>query len=241
MKKFSKITLLPLFTLAVSLVGLLLSFVFYSTVNSAGELLDHRHPAGVFLLILSGLVLLFMLLAVRKIPTEGKLEALLPASPLRGVGCFIGTVGIAYCCIQNAKFTDFLTIIALISGILGGVCLLFVGSQRMFRLPPHYLFYGILTVFFMFMGLVRCRQWGTETQVFRFFFGLIAQVLLLLTVFQYTAVCATGKNPRWLIYFSHAAIFFCCVAFPSHHDPFYLTSALWLLLDSCFFRIPEKE
>ena len=239
MKKFLNIAILPLFTLAVSLVGMLLSFLFYSDANA--ELLNHRHPAGTALLILSGVVLTVLFLATRKLPTEGKLEEMLPASAWRGIGCFIGTVGIAYCCIQNAKFTDFLTIIALISGILGGVCLLFVGTQRMFRLPPHYVFYGVLTVFFMFLGLVRCRQWGAETQVFWFFFSLLAQVFLLLTVFQYTSVCATGKSPKLLILFSHAAIFFSAVAFPARLDPFYLTSALWLALDGCFFRISEKE
>ena len=241
MKESLKTVLLPVGTLAASLGGLVLSSQFYTAATGTGNLLNHSHPLAVVLLIFSAVVLAVQFLATRKLPTQGKLEELLPASPLRGIGCFVGTVGIAYCCILNAKFTDFLTIIALVTGIVGGICLLFVGSQRLFRIEPHYLFYGILTVFFMFLGLVRCRQWGTETQILRFFFSLIAQVFLLLTVFEYTSVCSSRRNPRSLIFFSHAAIFFCCVAFPVNYDPFYLTSALWLALDGCFFKIPQQE
>lgn len=240
MKKLLRF-LLPLGTLVAGLCGFMLSYLFYNAALGSSGLLNHRHPAAILLLVLSALVVGGLFLATRKLPTEGKLEDLLPASPLRGVGCFIGTVGIAYCCILNAKATDMLTIIALITGIIGGICLLFVGSQRLFRIAPHYLFYGILTVFFIFLGLVRCRQWGAEPQVLWFFFSLLAQVFLLLTVFEYTAICSTGKNPRSLIFFSHTAIFFCCAAFPAKQDPFYLTSALWLALDGCFFKIPNKE
>ncbi len=241
MKKLWNHLFLPLLTLVLSGCGMFLSALFYTSASGTGEMLNYRHPLAVILLIFSGLMLVFLFLATRKIPTEGTLEAFLPASPVRSIGSFIGTVGIAISCIQIATATDFLTIISLILGIFGGVCMLFVGAQRLLKMTPHYLFYSVLTLFFMVMGLVRCRQWGAETQVLWFFFSLVAQVFLLLTAFQYTSMCAIGKNPRNLILFSHCAIFFCCLAFPARNDFFYLTGAIWLALDCSFFKIPKEE
>ena len=241
MKKLLKITNLPWFTLVASVAALLLSARFYNRASGTGELLNHRHPAGIALLVLCGIVLLLLFLASRMLPKEGKLEELLPAAPIRGIGCFIGTVGIAISCILMATATDFMTILSLLLGIVAGVCLLFVGSQRMFKMQPHYVFYGLITLFFMILGLVRCRQWGAETQIMWYFFSLLAQVFLLLTVFQCTSVCANGKNARLLIFFSNAAVLFCCAAFPARNDPFFLTCAIWLMLDCCFFKLPVKE
>ena len=241
MKKLFEPIYLSLFTLLAGACGMLLSTRFYDAAAISNELLDHTHPSSILLIVLCGIVLVALFVATRFIPTEGTLEELLPTSPLRGIGTFVGTVGIAICCIQNASGTDFLTIISLVVGIFAGICMLFVASQRLFRMDPHPLFYAVCTIFLMLLGLVRCRQWGAQTQVLWFFFSLVAQVFLLLTAFQYTSVCTTGKNTRNLIFCSHAAIFFCCAAFPARYDPFYLTSAIWLALDGCFFKIPKKE
>lgn len=240
MKKFLNVLYLPWFTLASSLVALLLSYFFYSRAVGTGNLLRVSHPAGIALLILCGAVAAVLVLATRKIPRELSLETLLPSSPMRGVGCFIGTVGIAYSCILSTDFSEILSIPTLILGIIAGICMIFVACQRLFRMPAHYLFYGFLSIFFMCLGLLRCRQWGTETQVMRFFFGLLAYVFLLLTAFQYTSVCLAGKTARNLILFSHLSVFFCCAAFPAHNDPFYLTCALWLALDACFFHTEKN-
>lgn len=241
MKKFLNVRLLPIVTIAASIAAFCLSATFYTKATGTGELLRTSHPAGIALLILSGVVMLALFLASRKIPKELPLEALLPSSPIRAIGCFIGTVGIAYSCIVNASSIEVLSILSLVMGVAAGVCMLFVATQRLMKMPANYVFYGIVTVFFMCLGLLRCRQWSTETQILQFVFSLLAYVFLLLTSYCYTSVCLTGKSARNLILFSHLSVFFCCAAFFAHKDPFYLTCALWLLLDCCFFRTEKPE
>ena len=218
-----------------------LSWWFYSAGVNFRGLAVSGHPSAVVLVIFTLLFAVGLVLLTRRLPRKTSFETLLPASVPRGIGSFIGAVGIAISCVQTASFSDFFGIAALVLGVLAAVCLLFAGSQRLFHMPPHALFYGLVNVFFIVMSLNRCRQWGAQTQVLLYFFPLLAQIFLLLSSYQYTALCVNGNNTRGFVLCTHGAVFFCCAAFPAQQDIFYLTSALWLILDGFFFRLPQER
>ena len=239
-KKFNY-NLIHWFTVVASILGAALSFWLFRDGMGIKDLLRPSHPAVILLAVVSILAVAAFLMFARKLPKEVPFKEFLPANFLRGVGCFIGAIGFAYACITNASTADTLSLLALIMGVVGGVCLLFVGTQRLFGMDPHYLFYGLLTLFFMIQGLHRCRQWSSETQILMFLFPLMAQIFLLMTSCQFTFLSYGMPVIRSFGFYSCCAIFFCFVAFAATFDVFYLTCALWLLLDGCFFKIPEKK
>lgn len=229
------------FTVAVSILGALLSLWLYRDGMGIGQLLRTNHPAAILLMIVSVLAVAAFLFFARKLPKNIPFQEFLPANIFRGIGCFVGAIGFAYTCITNASTADTLSLLALILSIAGGVCLLFVGTQRLFGMDPHYLFYGLLTLFFMIQGLHRCRQWSAETQILMFLYPFLAQIFLLMTSCQFTFLSYGMPVIRSFSFHSSCAIFFCFVAFAATLDIFYLTCAIWLLLDGCFFKIPKTK
>lgn len=240
MKKL-KADLLPWITVAVSILGFFLSFWFYRDGMGLKNLLRPGHIASVLLIIVSVLAVVSLFLLSRKLPKMVAFNEFLPAKLIRSIGCLIGAVGFAYTCITGASTADTLSLLALVMSIVGAICLLFVGTQRLFGMDPHYLFYGLITLFFMVLGLHRCRLWGSETQILVYLFSLVSQIFLLMTSYHYTALSYGLPAVRGFCFYCGCAVFFCLVAFASEFDFLYLSCAIWLLLDGCFFKIPNKE
>lgn len=241
MKKLLVTHIFPWLFLAAGIAGAALSRLLYTDGTDGKQLLISGHPAGTLLLLLSGAVLVFLAFAAWNMPRSAAYEKLFPQSVSRGVGCCIGAIGIAYSCIQQLSSMDTLSVLVLIAGMAAAICLLLTGTQRFFGMHPHYLFFVVLTVYLMVLGLAQCRHWGTQTQALRYLFRLLALLFLILSSYHHTILAAYGKNLRSYLFCSNAALFFCCVAFPADFSLFYLTAALWLVLDTRPIQLMKKE
>lgn len=231
----------PWITLATGVLGFLLSRLLYTDGQDGARLLETGHPSGILLLILSAAVLAFLAFAVWKLPKTAKYDQVFPKSVSRGIGRCIGAVGIAYTCIVRLSETGFLSVLVLVLGIIAAFLLLFSGTQRFFDIRPHYLLYAGITVYTMALGLSQCRDWGVQTQVLRYLFCLLGTMFLILTSYHHTVFAYNGKNLRSLLFCSNAALFFCLVAYPAKFDLFYLTSAVWMGLDTRPTGVFAKE
>ena len=238
MKKARKASFLPWLTIAAGVAGGALARWFYTSGINYRNLIVAGHPSAILLLLFSAVYFGVLLLSVRTLPRQ---TCLPHASVLQMIGCFVGAVGIAITGVQALSRGDFLSILTLILGVLAAGCLIFAGIRRLFGLSAHYLLYGVLTVFFVVLGLNRCRVWGSQAQVLLYFFCLLAQIFLMLTSYQFTACACGEKNLRSFVFCCHAAVFCCCTAFWADFDPLYLTAAIWLVSDGCFCHLQKKE
>lgn len=231
----------PWVSLAAGVLGFFLSRLLYTKGEDGARLLKTGHISGILLLILSAAVLIFLAFAIWKLPKTAKYDQIFPKSVSRGIGRCIGAVGIAYTCIVRLSEPGILSVLVLIFGIIAALLLLFSGTQRIFDIRPHYLLYAGITVYFMALGLSQCRNWGVQTQVLRYLFCLLGTLFLILTSYHHTIFAFNGKNLRSLLFCSSAALFFCLAAFPAELNFFYLTSAIWMLLDTRPTGIFNKE
>ena len=239
-KLISKIAF-PWVPVVTGVLGFFLSRLLYTQGEDGARLLITGHPSGVLLLLLSAAVLLFLAFAVWKLPKKASYDRVYPKSAFRGIGRCIGAIGIAYTCIIRISEKDILSILVLILGIIAAFCLLFSGTQRIFDMRPHWLLYVGITVYFMVLGLSQCRNWGVQTQVLHYLFCLLGSMFLILTSYHHTIFAYNGKNLRSLLLCQGAALFFCLAAYPARFDLFYLTSAIWMLLDTRPAGISVKE
>lgn len=233
MKNVFRPAILPWFTLACGGLGLGLRIWLFQGMDEKG-LLPAGHVASVFIFVLTALVLLTLFLCVRPLRPMSKYSRLFPAGIRRAVGCAAGAAGVVCAGVyQYAGNVGLLGSLTLALAIVSGVCLLVMAWLRLQGRRPSFWLHTVPTVFLMLYTVCRCRVWGSEPQLQMYFFQLLASVFLMLTSY-YLSVLDTQKGSRqWLVFFSQAALFCCCLCLNGEHMLFYLGMILWLTLDMC--------
>ena len=247
MKNPLKPKFLPWFTLGAGGAGLALRIWLFSATDEKG-LLPASHPAIMLTFVLTAIILAVLALGVRPLIPISRYSRLFPASVLRTAGCAAGAAGILCAVISETNFGDLITVLSLILGILGAVCLLYMGYCRFKGLHPSYLFPAAVTAYLMLHAVSQVRTWGSETQLAVYFFPLLASIFLMLTAYYQTVLAVKKGSRRWFVFCSQAALFFCCLSFNSDNKLFYIGMALWTLADICalytkpprYIRQPEN-
>lgn len=241
MKKTYKTNLLPWLPLGLGGIGLALRLWLQSVIDGQG-LLPQFHISQILLLILTAATLVVLFLCGRPLHPVTKYARLFPGSLLRAIGCGIGAVGILIAAIMElANANGALSIAAFVLGLLAAGCLGYVGLCRYKEICPSFLFYAVITVFFMLFAVCQCRGWGSEPQLMEYFFQLLCCVFLMLTGYYHTVLTSQKGSRRWFIFCSQAAVFFSCISLAGSHKLFYICMAAWLALDICSLRVKKPH
>lgn len=239
MKNPFKPAILPWFTLGCGGLGLALRLWLYTNIDQKG-LLPATHPAATLLFILTALTLGALFLCVRPLKPLRKYAQLFPASMERALGCGAGAVGILAGALHQYKGGgDFLHLFTLILGVLAALGLGWTAVARLRGSRPFFLLHTVITVFFMLFAVCNCRSWGSEPQLQKYFFSLLACVCLMLTGYYLSVVDTRKGSRRWLVFFNQAALFFCCLSLHGENRVFYLGMLLWLALDLCSVEVQQ--
>ncbi len=239
MKKILNPKILPWFTMGAGGLGLVLRSWFYAGIDEKG-LLPAKHPSLPMAFILFALVLAVAFLCARQLRPIHKYTRLFPAGLSRAIGCFAGGAGALYAGIYFLR-TGGLGIITLILGIAAAGSLVYLGILRKKGSRPPFLLHTLLTVFLMLFTVCNCRIWGSESQIQSYIFPLFACVFLMLTAYHKTVLDVRKGSRLWLVFFSQAALFCCCLSLVGKNRFFYLTMIIYLALDLCTVNKGKPE
>lgn len=242
MKNPLKPNILPWFTMGAGGLGLVLQLWFRSGIDEKG-LLPASHPALPLSYILLALVLAVVFLCARQLPPVGKYSRLFPAGIGRAVGCAVAAAGVLYGGIYFMGSSGGLGIVTFAAGLAAAACLIFLATLRRKGGRPAVALHTLVTVFFMLFTVCNCRIWGAEPQVEAYIFPLFTCVCLMLTGYHKAVLDVQKGSRKWLVFWSQAALFSCCLALAGSNRFFYLTMIIYLALDLCSVskaRQPEE-
>lgn len=242
MKKFLNPKILPWFTMGAGGLGLVLQLWFRSGIDNKG-LLPASHPALPLTYLLFAMVLVVAFLCARQLPPISKYSRLFPGGVGRVIGCTVAAAGVLYAGIYFMKSNGGLGILTFVTGLAAAACLVFLAVLRQKGGRPPVMIHTVLTVFFMLFTVCNCRLWGSEPQVQAYIFPLFSCVFLMLTGYHRAVLDVQKGSRMWLVFWSQAALFSCCIALGGHNRFFYLTMIVWLALDLCSVsrgRQPEE-
>ena len=242
MRKFLNAKILPWFTMGAGGLGLVLQLWFRSGIDEKG-LLPASHPALPLIYLWMALVLGILFLCARKLPPVSKYSRLFPAGIGRAAGCAAAGAGVLYGGIYYMGGNGGLGIVTLAFGIIGAAAMGYLAYLRLKGGRPPMALHTVLTVFLMLFLVCSCRIWGSEPQVQAYIFQLLSGIFLMLTAYHKTALDVKKGGRPALVFFSQAALFFCCLSLGGNNRFFYLTMIVWLALDMCSVntgRQPEE-
>ena len=235
MKRLLNPIYLPWLTLAAGVLGLLLRIWLYATGTDKSGLLVGGHPAELFIWLLCAGVLVYLCLASKPLVAAPKFGFNYPASLGGAVGCCLGAAGIAYNSVTELlSYTDNLTRIAAIIGILASIALLFLALQRYRGEQPNVLLHTAVCGYFMVLVVSLYRHWSSDPQLQDYCFQLLATVFLMLSAYYRAAFDVDLGRRRPLVICHLAAVFFCCLSITDKSIFFfYLPMAIWAFTDLC--------
>ena len=238
-----KTTLLPLFTAAFSVFGIVARF-WLNTAGTDGEgLIKNGHPSvTVSVIIFAALVGTLALCAV----FMKKPQKRFPASVPGAAGCFIGAVGLAITLFIDLKasgnqtttgITNLLPTLSFLAGLGTVAAFAAMGSKRLQGKPVNIWFYVVAVVYFVIHLLQQYQQWSQMPQLTDYLFPVLGSVFLMLA-FYHRAYKDLDQPDRWqYMFFSQIALFCCIMSIFGTNWVFYASMSAWLLLDS----LPGKE
>ena len=249
MKLFSH-KYIPAVALGCGAIGFTLrQAVEYGCIDEKGLYLT-GHPLYISLFVLSALVLIWLFVSCRKL--TGKLAHAPSAVAL--AGSIIAASGILYAVVEelvhnlqqsfvlhndNNDFSLIVSAVCFVLGILAAGALVFSGILQQKNKPVHYLFYAVLTVYLLIHPLSQYRMWSSDPQLLHYGFHLLASISLLLSTYHRAALAGGMNDTRRYIFFSHLALFFCCLSIQGESWLFYLSMALWIATNPA--QLPEEE
>ena len=236
-----KTTLLPLFTAALSVFGIVARF-WTNTAGTDGEgLLKSGHPSvTVSVIIFAAFVAMLAFCAVFMDKEQRRFAPSVPGA----VGCFIGAVGLLVTIIGDVKgstatggISGILPIASFLTGLGAVAAFAVMGKNRLRGKRVNIWFYVAALAFFVFYLLLQYQQWSKLTQLTEYLFPVLGSVSLMLTLFH--RACKDLEQPgKWeYMFFSQMALFCSVMSIFGANWFFYATMSAWVLLDS----LPGKE
>ena len=232
----------PLWIASVGAAGALLQLWYFFTGIDSKGLFVKGHPAAVSSLLLLAAVMLGLFLWTRSVARTPSVKKLLPASALSLIGSLIGGAGIlATAVFELTKRIDLVALVCLLVGIGAAGCVVYGGICRLQGKLPDFKTRPVIVVYCILHLVSQYRIWSSQPQLALYFFPVLASVLLMVAVYQRSALEAGEKNAAAYGFFTGCAIVLCLLSTPTESGMFYMTMALWLLLDMAnMAAIPKK-
>ena len=195
-------------------------------------LLRTEHPANLLSFIMTALTLLPCAYAALTHPDSAGCTHRKGPFPAAGwgIGC-IGFAASVWYLFSTAQTG--LTTVSGIVGIVAFVCMIAGAFSSYSGKKIHYLLSSCILVFLMLLPIQFYQVWSAQPQLPRYFFQLLGSVCVLVWAYQRSALLAGIGCYRAFLLTGAAGVFFCIAAIPGSVQPlFYLTAAVWMLLDS---------
>ena len=244
MNKLLKPNYLPWITLSAGAVGFLLRIWLLNTAVDQKGFLVSGHIAETLIWVLSAIMMAVLVLGTGRLLQAGKFSFNFPRSLAGAVGCSLGAIGIAFCCVSDLTlYSDTLTVLAAVLGFFCAASLLFIGYCRYQGKQPHFLLHAVICVFLMMRLVSLYRHWSASPQLQDYCFQLLSTVCLMLAAYHRTAFDANTGTRRRHVIFHLATVFFCCLSVAGGRDvAFYLGAGAWMFTDLCSLApMPREE
>lgn len=244
MKKLIPITDLPLLVTATGFLGAALRLWQILRGEDAEGLLISGHPAGILQLVLLAAVILLLAFYTRGVGKEPGYSRNFSASPLGAVGTVCAAVGIFVTALWQilSKDTIVLDYVSAVTGIVAGPALLLAAKGRLEGKKVTCLAHVPACLFLALWLFTRCRVWGAEPEIWRFFPDLAAVLTLLLAAYHLTTFDVNLGERKTYLFWALLASYCCIAALPgSENKLLLLCGAVWMLTNLCALRLRRKK
>lgn len=213
------------FTMIFGIVGTFLQYWLHSATDHAG-LLPAHHVAGILLILLSVLYLVFLALQTRRISKSLPCCKIFPASAISAALTVLSAVGILMFTLSLVPGINLLAAAPLTLGAVTAICLLLLAVSRLRGKSPRFFPALLPTLFTIFATVTLSRSWGKEPQWITYVFELLAVIFLMFSTFYHTSVLAREHHSRALCFCTQAALYFCCLSALDTARVYYLSMGL---------------
>ena len=239
LKKLLSPIILPWFTLAAGAVGLILNIWLFMGIDERG-LLPASHPAEKLLYLLGAFVLLTIALCVRNLKNKQPYQALYPADALRAIGCVLGAAGIFFSAVTRARISS-LDTVSMLVGILAAAALCYIAYLRFRGKTPSFFLFLTVLAYLVLNTVSNSRAWSIEPQMHTYLYPLLASIALMFNTYHLACLASDRGWHSSCVFLNQISLFLCCICMTGENAFFYITMALWLLLDLCMLSPAAEE
>lgn len=235
MKQLIPTKYIPCLILGCGGLGLVLRWLLYATGVDDRGLLTAGNALHIACWVLTVAVAVFLAIAIAPLDGSNRYKANFPASVAGAVGSLLGAVGILVTVLtQVYAFSDTLTLLWKITGILSGVCLVVTAMYRLQGKRPFFLLHAAVCLFFSLHLANQYRAWSGNPQTQDYSFQLCACIALTLTAYYHTAFDVDlGKRRRQLCA-GLLGVYLCCLCVVNTETPLlYLGCGAWSFTNLC--------
>jgi len=192
----------------------------------------------------AGILLTFLVLAVRKRTGSGKFEDHYSADLPAAFGNLAMAAGIVATVLTGATgIGGYLENAWHILGLAAPVCLILAGMARVRGKKPFFLLHISVCLFLVLHIVTRYQLWSGNPQMQDYVFSLLGAMALMFFGFYAAAMEAGCGSCRMTLGMGLAAVYLCTAELARSSDPaLYLGGILWVLTDLCSIRnISDNE
>ena len=234
---------LPWITLNAGGLGLIMRFWLYTTADDKG-FVTRWHISAILMYLVMAVYLVLLIAATRSLTQGSKYRFNFPASPVGGIGALAAAVAFGITSGMDL-FTaeDLFSRLTAIFGLLSMLALVFVGHARWKGRHPSTLFHVVICAWLVMRLFYMYRLWSSDPQLQDFCFQILALVCMMLAVYHRATFDANFGKRHSYVFFSLAAVFFCCLSLAGPENIlFYLGAGCWLITDLCNLTpMPKRE
>lgn len=243
MKQLIPAKIVPWLTLIFGLAGLVLRKALYTLCVDGRGLLIRDNPYDPASWILTALVALLLLVALRPLGGLKSYAYNFWPSTLAALGTILAAAGILVTVLAPSLYPqDKLTLAWRITGYLSAAGLLAAGVCRWLGKKPFFLLYAVVCVFFALHLANQYRDWSGNPQTPDYSFQLLACIFIMLFAYYQTAFTVGSGSRRAQLFTGLMGVFLCCLAVIRTDTPWlYPGCALWLLADRCTMTPPTRR
>lgn len=207
-------------------------------------LLIQGYPAGAVQLVLLGLVTAILVFRVRFVGDEPGYNRNFPRSLWGAVGTALAAACIFVTAVQQflAKDAIILDYFSAVVGVCAGPLLLLAAKGRLEGKKVSCLLHAPASLFLGLWLFTRCRIWGAEPEIWRFFPDLVAVLALMIASSQLTAFDVDMGQRNAYLFWGLLAAYGCIAALPGSETPLLLAGgAVWMLTNLCALRLKRRR
>lgn len=201
---------IPAVFAGLAAAGFGLRYLVYALAVDGKNLIVSGHPALITLWVLTAAALALAALTAFRQKEEGALETIFSAGGFALLGHGLLGAGMLLTALLNPlPMPGLLGTLWKILGVLGAVCLLAAGFDRLRGKKPFFALYGPASLFFAVHVVAHYQIWCSNPQFTDYAFALLASMALCLTNYQLCAFSADLGSRRQLYLWALAGTVLC--------------------------------
>ena len=239
MKKYLRYA--DVFVLFSGSAGVLLRLLLLLGGTDGRDLYPKNHPAWIILCILSVAVVAMLYLLTRQPGTDNRYKKNFPASIAGAIGCGVAAIGIAITAFRLLN-SELLNIICFLLGLAAAAGLALAAFCRFTGKQPHFACHAAPAAFFAIRLFLLGKELGSEPEVCRYLFEMLASLALVPTCYQLWAFDVDMGKREKCLFWTLTAAYLCIVAIVGMENwLLYLTCAVWLLTNLCPLKFLARK